>query len=409
MKVFHCDHCDNLVFFENTQCVVCGHRLAFIPEMIDVGSLDPVDDTLWLSPLTQGEGARYRLCRNYTQASVCNWAIPAEDEHPLCASCRMTSLIPDLSVPGNAEAWYRLEVAKRRVLYTLLQLGLPTSRVAGTDGSALRFEFLADSPDGSARVFTGHSNGIVTLNVAEADDVERERRRKAMGEPYRTLLGHFRHEVGHYYWSVLIETSPSTLDAFRERFGDEREDYASALRRHYELGPPPDWQARYVSAYAGAHPWEDWAETWAHYMHLVDSLETAAECGLSLRPSRSGEPRLVRVRSVDLFGEGSFDRMIVDWHAVTYLLNSLNRGMGFADAYPFVLAPAAVDKLRFVHEVIAKGTASLDGERAAATDAVETIHQPPAPPDGQAAALHEPDRNPAQSDVAGRDRAASHS
>jgi len=361
MKIFHCDHCDNLVFFENTQCVVCAHRLAFIPELIDVGSLDSVDGTHWALPLPQAQGRRYRLCRNYTEASVCNWAIDADDDHPLCSSCRLTTVIPDLSLPGNAEAWYRLEVAKRRVLYTLLQLGLSTELPAGADGSALRFAFLADAPDGSAKVFTGHSNGIVTLNVAEADDVERERRRKAMGEPYRTLLGHFRHEVGHYFWSVLIESSGATLVAFRERFGDEREDYAAALQRHYQQGPVPDWQSRYVSAYAGAHPWEDWAETWAHYLHLVDSLETAAECGLSLRPSRIGEPRLIRVNASDLFGSGSFDRMVESWHAVTYLLNSLNRGMGLADAYPFVLAAAAVEKLRFVHEVVGMGRAREQG------------------------------------------------
>jgi len=351
LKVFHCDHCQALVFFENTECLACGHRLAFLPDAIDIASLESLERDAWSAPATPGAQPRYRLCRNYTEASVCNWAIDAADEHAYCLSCRLTKTIPDLSVPGNAQAWYRLEVAKRRVLYTLLQLGLPLESEATTQGTSLNFEFLADAPDGSARVFTGHSNGVVTVNLAEADDVERERRRKAMGEPYRTLLGHFRHEIGHYYWTVLIESSP-LLDAFRERFGDERDDYGAALKRHYEQGPASDWQTRYVSAYAGAHPWEDWAETWAHYLHMVDSLETAAECGLSLRPSRNGEPRVVRVKSDDFFGEGSFDRMLASWHAVTYLLNSLNRGMGLADAYPFVLAPAAVEKLRFVHHSV---------------------------------------------------------
>jgi len=350
LKVFHCDHCQALVFFENIQCLACGHRLAFLPDVADVASLEPLDEGDWSAPATPGAQARYRLCRNYTEASVCNWAIDATEAHVYCLSCRLTRTIPDLSVPGNAEAWYRLEVAKRRVIYTLLQLGLPIESEAA-EGSSLSFEFLADAPDGSNRVFTGHSNGVVTINLAEADDVERERRRKAMGEPYRTLLGHFRHEIGHYYWTVLIEATPA-LDGFRERFGDEHEDYGEALKRHYEQGPAADWQSRFVSAYAGAHPWEDWAETWAHYLHMVDSLETAAECGLSLRPSRSGEPKVVRVKSDDLFGEGSFDRMIASWHAVAYLLNSLNRGMGLADAYPFVLAPAAIEKLKFVHEIV---------------------------------------------------------
>lgn len=283
----------------------------------------------------------------------------ATDDNPLCLSCRMTRTIPDLSVAGNTKAWYRLEVAKRRVLYTLLQLRLPFRSDAPIAGQGLVFDFLADAPDGSARVLTGHSQGVVTVNVAESDDVERERRRKAMGEPYRTLLGHIRHEVGHYYWSVLIDGQP-VLDAFRRRFGDEREDYLGALQRYYQQGPIRDWQARYVSAYAGAHPWEDWAETWAHYLHMIDTLETASECGVSLRPSRSGEPKIVRVKSEDLFGDGSFDRMVASWHGVTYLLNSLNRGMGVADPYPFVLAPVAVEKLRMVHEVVA-GCRAQDG------------------------------------------------
>ena len=354
MKVFHCDHCDHLVFFENIVCVSCEHRLAFLPEVLEIGSLEQVDQDYWTSPLTRTQGRRYRLCRNYTDTLVCNWAVDADDPNPLCESCRLTRVIPDLTIAGNAEAWYRLETAKRRVLYSLLRLGLPIHEDPESGPPGLLFEFLADPVDGAGPILTGHMNGLVTINVAEADDAEREKRRKVLGEPYRTLLGHMRHEIGHYYWTRLIEGSQH-LEQFRAVFGDERDDYAAALERHYQQGPASDWQQQFVSAYASAHPWEDWAETWAHYLHISDTMETAAACGLSLRPSRRGEPALSKVSSSAVTPSGSFDRLINSWHAVTYMLNSLNRGMGVADAYPFVLAPAAIEKLRFVHDMLAQG------------------------------------------------------
>jgi hypothetical protein len=283
---------------------------------------------------------------------VCNWGLPADDPHALCESCRLTRVIPDLGVPGNKEAWYKLEVAKRRLVYTLLKLGCPVRNQTDDPERGLAFEFLADTPDpNDAPVLTGHANGVITLNIAEADDAERERRRIQLHEPYRTLLGHFRHESGHYYWDRLIAGTPQ-LDPFRGRFGDERADYAAALKAHYDNGPPTDWRDRFVSAYAAAHPWEDWAETWAHYLHMIDTLETAADCGLSLRPSRKDEPTLKAVVPPDS-PRASFDRLIDAWFPLTYALNNLNRGLGLPDGYPFVLSAPAVDKLRFVHEVVA--------------------------------------------------------
>jgi hypothetical protein len=202
-------------------------------------------------------------------------------------------------------------------------------------------------------VLTGHSHGVIVINLAEADDAERERRRTALGEPYRTLLGHMRHEVGHYYWSLLVERDAARLDACRRLFGDDREEYSAALSRHYRQGPPPDWQDRHVSAYAAAHAWEDWAEVWAHYLHMTDTVEIAAACGVSLRPKRADEPTLPRVTTDAARPEASFDRLLDSWFSLTYLLNNLNRGLGLADAYPFVLSTPVVEKLRFVHETIA--------------------------------------------------------
>jgi hypothetical protein len=349
MKTFHCDHCQQLLFFENVRCVSCDHALAYLPDLGVVGSLDEDGPNLWKSPLPRAKGKTYRLCANYTQHNVCNWAIPAEEENTLCESCRQTRVIPDLTRPGATEAWYKLEVAKRRLAYTLKSLGLPLENKTEAPESGIAYEFLADPAPESAPVLTGHADGVITINIAEADDAEREKRRVQMHEPYRTLLGHFRHEVGHYYWDRLIRGS-DRLNAFRERFGNEEENYAEALQRHYRNGPPKDWQERFVTTYASSHPWEDWAETWAHYLHMVDTLETAAACGISMKPKRADEPSLKLPARPERIG--SFQTMIDNWFPLTYALNNLNRGLGLADGYPFVLSKPAIEKLRFVHETI---------------------------------------------------------
>ena len=352
MRIFHCDHCDHLVFFENHSCVSCGRQLAFLPDIVEIGSLDPGAEGTWVSPLAGASPTGYRLCDNYTAQNVCNWAIPADDPHTLCTSCRLTRVIPDLSIAGNAENWYKLEVAKRRLVYNLLHLRLPIVNKTDDPDGGLAFEFMADAANGDAPVLTGHASGLITINIAEADDAERERRRQAMHEPYRTLVGHVRHEVGHYYWERLIAGS-RLLFPFRHLFGDERADYGAALQAHYQNGPPGDWQSRFVTSYATAHPWEDWAETWAHYLHMTDTLETAAACGVSIKPRRRDEPALARVPAAAGSPDAAFDRLMASWFPLTYVLNNLNRGLGVPDAYPFVLSQPAIEKLRFVHDVIA--------------------------------------------------------
>jgi hypothetical protein len=354
MNVFHCDHCRNLVFFENVSCVRCGHRLAYLPDLGVIGSLDPAGSVdTFRSPLPRARGHAYRLCRNYTEHGVCNWVVSADEPGGLCRSCRLTRTIPDLTRPGYREAWSRLEAAKRRLVYTLLALDLPLPDFAGAPDGALAFEFLADPDDpNEPRVLTGHAAGVITVNIAEADDAERERRRVALGEPYRTLLGHLRHESGHYYFDQLVVPHAARLDAFRTLFGDERQDYAEALKQHYQQGPDPTWTTCFVSAYAASHPWEDWAESWAHYLHIVDTLETAAACGLSLTPRRRDEPALEVAPDPVADRATPFDTLIESWHPVAYALNELNRGLGRPDAYPFVLPAPAVEKLRFVHDTV---------------------------------------------------------
>jgi hypothetical protein len=358
MRVFHCDHCRQLIFFENTICRKCGHTLAYLPGLQVLASLDPAGSpagqiaaapVLWNSPIARANAKGYRLCENYVKYNVCNWAIPADEPHIYCRSCRLTRIIPDLSLPENRDKWYRLEVAKRRLVYALTEFNLPLCTKADDPSMGLEFHFVGD-PASGPRVLTGHENGVITMNISEADDVERERTRVSMHEPYRTLLGHFRHEIGHYYWDRLIRDSPM-LGAFREQFGNEQINYNQALQTYYRDGPKPDWQDQFVSAYASVHPWEDWAETWAHYLHMTDALETAAVCGLSLQPDRADEPAMNRPVAKRT-NETSFEQLVTDWIALTYVLNNLNRGIGLSDAYPFVLSGRAIEKIRFVDDLV---------------------------------------------------------
>jgi hypothetical protein len=356
MRVFLCDQCETPVFFENFQCVRCGHALAYLPEISEVSALEPEEGGTWRPLAPAAKDRRYRLCQNYSLENICNWAIPVDEPSSLCRSCRLTRVIPGLTDPSRRDAWFALEVAKRRLVYTLLNLGLPVVSKLDDAARGLTFEFLADpepaqgSPGSPAPNLTGHVDGVITINAAEADDAERERRRLAVHEPYRTLLGHFRHEVGHYYWDRLIRDA-NEQDRFRELFGDERQDYAQSLARHYQHGPPADWPARFVSAYASAHPWEDWAETWAHYLHITDTLEMASDCGLSLRPARADMLAARPHFSLRMAAGTPFEVLVNDWLAVTYILNNLSRGLGQKDLYPFVLSDTAIAKLGFVHSL----------------------------------------------------------
>ncbi len=341
MRVFHCDVCAQTLYFENSDCIKCGHTLAYLPELGAMTALAPAaSEGRWQVLCATWQGGEVRLCENYVGPGVCNWAVPDTDPESLCQSCRLTRVLPDLDVPGNRQAWAKLETAKRRLVFTLLDLGLPL------DG--LEYRFMADQVHAPGSILTGHDNGIITINIAEADDLERERRRLALHEPYRTVLGHLRHEVGHYYWDRLIRDAGLEA-AFRKCFGDERQDYAAALQRHYDQGPPVGWQDEHVSAYASTHPWEDWAESWAHYLHMITALDTAAHCGLGVQPHRDDEPRLT-LDAAEPQHRRSFDRLIADWLALTYVLNNLDRSLGLSDSYPFVLAQPVIRKLRFIHE-----------------------------------------------------------
>ncbi|MEO8429219.1 MAG: putative zinc-binding peptidase [Verrucomicrobiota bacterium] len=352
MKIFHCDHCGSLVFFENVSCVGCGHALGFLPDIMDLAALEPDKDQHWRSLAAASRGKLYRACANGRDYSVCNWFVPVEEPEEYCAACRLNAMVPDVSIQENQTRWHKIEIAKRRLIFTLRRLSLPTEGDPAQMWPRLQFRFLAETP-GMPPVLTGHEDGVITLNIAEADDAEREKRRTQLHEPQRTLVGHFRHESGHYYWDALIASSP-LQDDFRLLFGDERADYTEALQTYYTNGPSAGWKSNCVSAYASAHPWEDWAETWAHYLHMVDLLETAAGFGLSLRP-RHPAGKTIAADPQKALGRGAtFESMLEHWFPLTYSLNSLNRSVGLPDLYPFVLSSPVLKKLRFVHDVIAR-------------------------------------------------------
>lgn len=348
MKLFVCDHCGNTVYFENATCERCGHQLGYLPEKNALVSLVE-DGGLWSSPAFPDDA--YVFCEN-THHGACNWlirAVPGGDIY--CAACRHNETIPDISDPLNLSRWQVIERAKKRLFYSLLRLDLPLETRLEDAVHGLAFRFLADLPVADTPVMTGHDSGIITIALVEADDAEREARRTSMGEPYRTLLGHFRHEIGHHYWDLLVDGTPH-LDQFRQLFGDERADYGQALQHYYANGAPMGWEQHFISAYATAHPWEDFAETFAHYLHITDTVETAAAYGLRARPKTMDENLVVAPVTFDPYMEPDFAIAIDHWIPLASLLNNLNRAMGHPDAYPFILTPQVIEKLAFINSLV---------------------------------------------------------
>lgn len=346
MKRFACT-CGQQVFFENISCVSCGSALGFDPGALSMVSLKPSDDAFEVVPGT----SRVRYCANHHQGG-CNWLVDANSPDTLCVACAPNRTIPDLSVAGNDVKWAAFEAAKRRLVYALLSFGLPIRTRAQDPLHGLAFDCVDDTVDAAGdarRAMTGHDNGIITVALAETDPARREAQRVLLGETYRTLLGHLRHEIGHYYWDVLVRDDEAALARFRELFGDEQIDYGEALKQHYADGPKVDWQNAFVTFYAASHPWEDFAETWAHLMHIVDTLETAA----AFRVAVDTDLEAGRVLApFEPYRTADFASVMRAWTPLTIAINCLNRSMGQPDLYPFVLPAPAVDKLAFVRDLI---------------------------------------------------------
>jgi hypothetical protein len=291
----------------------------------------------------------YHQCLNGARYDACNWLTPTSSKSDYCASCELSEQIPDLNDPDNLAAWKRMESAKRRLLFTLRELGLPVISKTASPERGLTFRFLQGSPEHP--VTTGHHAGVVTIEVLEANPTFRERQKEQLDEKYRTPLGHLRHEIGHYYFDWLVGNK-TTRARFRSLFGDETVSYGECLERHYRDGPPANWETTHISAYATMHPFEDWAETFAHYLHVVDVVETARSHGLSVRQPRGlVDRRPVAVRNVDA---EDFDDLMKGFHVVSLALNELNRSMGLPDAYPFTVPEPARDKLRLMHDLVSE-------------------------------------------------------
>lgn len=337
MRRFRCFGCGSALYFGNRSCLKCGREAAYLPAGRLMLTVDPAPNGQVEALHPEFGGTTWRECANRLNDDACFWLVDPRDsvrskrvQNPdgrsvngaLCRSCRLSTRVPFLGDDIERTRWKRVEAAKQWLVHGLLDLDLPFDPpLAGTP--TLEFHLLAERP--GEPIITGHLNGVITIDVAEGDDVERARRREVVGEQYRTLLGHFRHEVGHYYWMVLASQA-GFVDSFRELFGDERANYDEALQRHYRDGPRADWQNEWISEYAASHPWEDWAECWAHFLHITDAIQTAREHGL--RPDGA--------------------TLLDQWQPISLLINDLNRAVGMRDAYPFVVVEPVRRKIEFI-------------------------------------------------------------
>ncbi len=343
MKIFHCGNCDHPLFFENYSCENCGHISGYRDTDRTMLTFDPAGNSL----ISDTEQIAYKYCKN-RQHHVCNWVIEANDAHELCSACQLNRTIPNLSQKKNFDKWRNLELAKHRLIYQLQKIGLDlTSK--NIDDSGFCFDFVERQND--PKLMTGHADGVITILLQEADSVLREQARKQLMEPYRTLIGHLRHEVGHYFWNRLIMGNELALNECRAIFGNEERDYAEALQQYYKEGAPINWSESFISKYASSHPWEDWAETWAHYLHIMDMVETAHFFGLQVIPVES-MPHMSTDASFDPYAEDSFDRIVQTCVPLSFTVNSMNRAMGIPDVYPFVITPVVIDKMRFIHRLL---------------------------------------------------------
>jgi hypothetical protein len=359
VRAFNCQ-CGNPVFFRNSTCLACHTPLGYAPALAQIVAMRPAGEpevwTAW-----NFDSPRYRRCANLDTPASCNWLVPVdevESQAGLCRACRLNRTVPDLNDAQHADngtLWGRIEMAKRRLVSALLVMNLPVaSRETEDTQKGLMFDFLR-APIGGPPVMTGHNDGLITLNIVEADGVHRERARSNMNERYRTLIGHLRHEVGHYYWDRLI-AGTHWLDSCRALFGDETQDYGENLQQYYKNGPPADWKNAFISAYATAHPWEDWAECWAHYMHMSDMVDTANSFGLSLDLARLEFTPFTRdvLYAPDHPRADRYLAFVNHWAELTMLMNGMARAMGQPDIYPFVLAHQVLAKLQFIHLVVSE-------------------------------------------------------
>lgn len=345
MKLYTCTNCNNSLYFENSACLNCNHAVGFEAGKFNMITLDTNQNNY---SAVNDKNEVYRYCTNAIHGT-CNWLVPVAQASLFCTACSLNRTIPELSNLVNQDKWKRIEIAKHRLVYSLLRLRLPVKpKLTVDDVEGIAFDFMGDTSP-AERVMTGHDNGVITLNIEEADESQLTRHKLDLGEKYRTLLGHFRHEIGHYYWDVLVKES-NYLEKFRKLFGNEEKDYSGALETYYKTPAQTNWNEFFISPYASAHPWEDWAESWANYMHMMDTLETAYSFGIGIH-----RQEMETEVTSDPYTITDFDTIIKMWFPLTFAVNSLNRSMGHADFYPFIISGPVIEKLRFIHEVCGVG------------------------------------------------------
>jgi hypothetical protein len=367
MNTYQCS-CGNRLFFNNTVCINCRNEVGWCEHCHTVAPLQPIENmaaspnaaapptqtqqqnnasappSLTTPPITYrcGNpkcGATVVKCRNYSDEHVCNRVLitsALSEKEGLCQACRLNDVIPDLATEGNRERWAKLELAKRRLLLQLDELHLKYAPEDVGDEHPLVFDFKASMPE--EQILTGHADGRITINITEADTVERERVRKQMHEPHRTLIGHMRHEVGHFYWMTLVHGKCEAECA--AVFGDHNlPPYADALKLYYKQGPPADWQGRFVSAYATAHPWEDFAETWGFYFDMWAVLMTMHHH----LPTLAADPYSLTIAG-----------LARTYQQLGIFFNEVNRTMGLKDLVPEIISPEAIKKLAFIDQLIGR-------------------------------------------------------
>jgi hypothetical protein len=340
MLAFACPVCERLVTFESTRCLHCGSELGFDSSR-----------RAMTSPGASGSQEPPYHCANQSLAA-CNWLVDREGD--LCASCVLTRTRPNDGDERGLGGFAAAEAAKRRLLFELTDLGLPVEGWNEREGG-LAFDLLSSE---QSSVTTGHADGLITLDLDETDPSHRERMRMRLGEPYRTVLGHLRHEIAHYYQPILLGEETLAQERCREVFGDERADYQEAMDRYYKQGAPQGWEQRFVSAYATMHPWEDWAETFAHYLHVRDTLQTAAAYGVRVEGPSIETNDAPPLHSRPEETEEDIGTLLEAWIPMTYALNAISRSMGAPDLYPFVLTAEIEAKLAFIDELV-RGQAAL--------------------------------------------------
>ena len=331
MKIFQCGNCNHSIFFENVTCDNCSHLTGYRAEDRRMLTFEANGDTL----VSDLEGIEYKFCKN-KEYEVCNWVLEKESPEEFCSACQLNRTIPKLADADNFENWTHMEIAKHRLVYQLQKVGLALPNKMDHDDVGLCFDFVSNKSD--PKLMTGHANGVITILIREGNSVLREKARKQLKEPYRTLVGHLRHEVGHYFWDRLIRDNPETLAECRAIFGNDELDYGEALKIYYENGAPENWQQSYISEYATSHAWEDWAETWAHYLHIMDMVETAYFFGVNVKPIK--KLRIMKTKvSFDPYTKEDFDVIVQTCVPLSFAVNSINRAMGVPDVYPFVITP----------------------------------------------------------------------